>query len=418
MKRTIIILTLALTAASCGGRRGAKGSGDGADSLAATGITYPFTIDVSQEYPMEPVSFQEVFGEMEYVALETTPDCLIGDYPGLRKPFVTDSDIIICSGRTIFRFGRDGKFLNNIGSEGRGPGEFLAPGEICVNDTTKEVFVYDILGKCILVYGYDGHHKRTLRTSNKTIIGDMAVMTDSTLLIANKTGDSDNKELVIYPFQLISTRDGSVVRTLLPPYDDPKAEIVSDRAPAREVDPTKGFHTMMMVIANMLPGGGMSVEIVENSLLYVTPSGVSMTAFVADTVYSTSAQGVLSPKWIKSPSPMGLDLNQRRYSTLTLDGDRYAMFFAYGNERGMGYKVDKTTGTVTRAYVYDANVDHLSTRDNRQINPYGIHTGRFAMAYQPLKLLDWMEQGKLTGELATLAATLKETDNPVLLIQK
>jgi hypothetical protein len=40
------------------------------------------------------------------------------------------------------------------------------------------------------------------------------------------------------------------------------------------------------------------------------------------------------------------------------------------------------------------------------------------MPYQPFRLLGWLEEGKLSGELATLAATLKEDDNPVLLISK
>jgi hypothetical protein len=40
------------------------------------------------------------------------------------------------------------------------------------------------------------------------------------------------------------------------------------------------------------------------------------------------------------------------------------------------------------------------------------------MPYQPLHLLGWLEEGKLSDPLAALAATLKETDNPVLMIQK
>ncbi len=48
------------------------------------------------------------------------------DLPGLQSPVVTDNDIFIVSGLNIFRFGRDGKFRNRIGHNGRGPGEFLS----------------------------------------------------------------------------------------------------------------------------------------------------------------------------------------------------------------------------------------------------------------------------------------------------
>jgi hypothetical protein len=120
---------------------------------------------------------------------------------------------------------------------------------------------------------------------------------------------------------------------------------------------------------------------------------------------------------------MGLDLARRRYSTLALESDRYAFFMAIGTDSGSGgniagYKVDKTTGGITQTYLYDANLDHERTRDNRIVSPRGVAKGRFAVPYQPFQLLQWLEEDKLSGELATLAATLKDTDNPVLLISK
>ncbi len=362
---------------------------------------------------------------MEYVALETRPECLIADLPGLQNPVVTDSDIFICSGLNIFRFGRDGKFLNRIGHGGRGPGEFLSATQMCVNATTEEVFVYDILSKGILVYNYDGRHKRTLRTSNNTIINDMAAINDSILLIANKSNDH-TKDFAIYPFQLISSRDASVECSLLPPYKEPNAMvIIADpqgyidevRSGAGAVNDTEGFKGgggMMMILMD-----GSPVQINDSNNIYNTGNGVMLTNYVADTVYVVSAAGELTPRWVKAPSPMELSIEKRRYSSLRLENGRYAFFYATAGVTGnMGYKVDKSTGDVTRTYLYDANIDHERTAMNRIISPTGVSTGRFAMPYQPLRLLHWLEKGKLTGELATLAATLKETANPVLMISK
>jgi hypothetical protein len=118
----LFLLIVLMSATSCLGRRSGS-AGGGTDSPAATEIAYPFTVDVSKEYPMEPISLQEVFGEMVYVALETKPECLIDERPGLQRPVVTDNDIFILSGNNpIFHFARDGKFLNRIGNPGRGPG--------------------------------------------------------------------------------------------------------------------------------------------------------------------------------------------------------------------------------------------------------------------------------------------------------
>ncbi len=138
----------------------------------------------------------------------------------------------------------------------------------------------------------------------------------------------------------------------------------------------------------------------------------------ADTVYVVSAAGELASRWVKTPSAVEMSIDARRYSGLRLETDHYAFFAATtGITDNMGYKIDKTTGAVTRTYLYDANLDHVSTRNNRIITP-PVNTGRLAMPYQPLHLIKWLEEGKLSGELATLAATLKEDDNPVLLISK
>jgi hypothetical protein len=421
----LIALVIALTlTASCKGRR--SGAAGGEDSLASTKITYPFTIDVSKEYPMEPISLQEVFGEMEYVALETKPECLIADLPGLQSPVVTDNDSFILSGHNpIVHFARNGTFIKRIGNQGRGPGEFLAAGGLWVNDRTEEIFLYDIYGKGLLVYGYDGKYKRTLKTSGNTIIDDMVAITDSTLLISNRSNDS-RTGLAIDPFQLISSRDGHTVKSLMPPFDEPDAFVAAvdveailngSNEPTKPADQTAGFKGGGVMMMTLSPEK--TTQIFDINNIYVTAAGVELTHFVADTVYLVSEAGGLTPRWVKAPTPMEIDLAHRRYSGMRLETERYAFFAATAGRSGnMGYKVDKTTGGITQTYLYDANLDHERTRDNRIISPGGVATGRFAMAYQPFQLLGWLEEGKLSGELATLAATLKETDNPVLLISK
>jgi hypothetical protein len=423
----LIAFLIALTlGTSCKGRR--SGAGGGADSLASTEITYPFTIDVSEEYPMEPISLQEVFGEMEYVALETSPECLIDDLPGLHSPVVTDNDIFILSGHNpIFHFARDGKFIKRIGSQGRGPGEFLAAGGIWVNDRTKEIFLYDIYGKGLLVYGYDGKHKRTLRTNSNSSVDDLVALTDSTLLVAY---GHDPERKSVDAFQLISSRNGQVVKTVLPACENPQALVQTDIKPPQrgmvsywaipetDNDPAKWYK-------GVAGGVGLSLRydqsygiLSEEHNVYVTAAGVELTSLVADTVYMVSATGDLTPRWIKTPSPMKVDVPGRRYSKLGLETERYAFFSAVGAGETSGYVVDKSNGAVSRAYLYDANVDHLQTHFNRIIFPTAVSKGRLAMPYQPLHLLQWLEEGKLSGELATLTSTLKETDNPVLLISK
>ena len=423
----LFCLVAAMVAATaCGGRNSRTQSQNDNASLSGEAyaeMQYPIEIDVSKDYPMEPMSLQEVFGGMEYVALETTPECLI---EGIENPAVTDNDIFVLTRRkSLFRFGRDGKFLNQIGREGRGPGEYLSATSFCVNNRTREVFIYDVLGKNMLVYDFDGRHKRTLPMPRSTIIEDMVAITDSTLLVSNSTSDG-TKAFVIYPFQLISSLDGSVVKTLMPPHKEPNAHTPTDipqpasgisyRTGFVERDPSKAYRAGGVTIS-LLKGDQYGV-LEEGNSIYVTDDGVMITEFVSDTVYVVSGAGELTPRWVKTPSPMNMDVPRRRYSKLDFDTERYAFFAAAGGGDPAEYKVDKSNGTITRTYLYDANMEHVDFPFNKLIFLRGINTGHLAMSYQALSLKHLLEAGKLSGELATIASTIKEEDNPVLMLVK
>ncbi len=418
----LLVATVAVVA--CGGRS-SKNQTDtpSSEDDAYAKIEYPIEIDVSKDYPMEPIRLQEVFGEMEYVALETTPECLIA---GIENPTVTDNDIFVLTRRkALFRFGRDGKFLNQIGREGRGPKEYLSATRFCVNDRTGEVFIYDVLGKNMLVYDFDGRHKRTLAMPRSTIIADMVAITDSTLLVSNYDSDP-TKGHVIYPLQLISGLDGSVVKTLMPPHKEPNAHTPTDipqpasgisyRTGFTERDPSKAYRAGGVTVS--LTKGDQHGVFEEGNSIYVTDEGVMITEFVSDTVYVVSGAGGLTPRWVKTPSPMNMDVPRRRYSKLDFETERYAFFAVAGGGDPAGYKMDKSNGTITRTYLYDANMEHVDFPFNKLIFLRGINTGRFAQSYQALSLKNLLEAGKLSGELATIASTIKEDDNPVIMLAK
>ena len=71
--------------------------------------------------------------EIHWICLESAKDVLIGGAPELR---VTDSNLFVVDQRgskKVFRFDRSGKFLNTIGSVGRGPGEYVDIEDVVVS---------------------------------------------------------------------------------------------------------------------------------------------------------------------------------------------------------------------------------------------------------------------------------------------
>ena len=81
-----------------------------------------------------------------------TPDSIVIGYISTAKQF-QDKLYIIASGK-VFAFDKDGKFLNAIGTEGRGPQEYVYPSFIFLRDNS--VWVVDDSQKKILQYSSQG----------------------------------------------------------------------------------------------------------------------------------------------------------------------------------------------------------------------------------------------------------------------
>ena len=89
-------------------------------------VTTTRTIDLDQarEHP-ENLTTDAIARSFEYVALETTDDCLVS---GWAAPYVFAKHIVMESPLDApMLFDRQGKFLTRIGHRGHGPGEFTEP---------------------------------------------------------------------------------------------------------------------------------------------------------------------------------------------------------------------------------------------------------------------------------------------------
>lgn len=114
MKNSIIILIL-LTAASCTDNRTAKNTGQDLD------YNRFFVIDFEKSAGnRQTISLARIASNVEYIKLETAKDCMIRPVVNY---FFTDSMILVKNFDHILKFSPDGKFLQRIGTSGRGPGE-------------------------------------------------------------------------------------------------------------------------------------------------------------------------------------------------------------------------------------------------------------------------------------------------------
>ena len=119
------------------------------------------TIPLKDALSLIECKVSEYASSIEYIPLETTEDCLIGDDFSL---IVASQDIFVheFSDQKIYRFDRNGKYLNPIGKKGQGPGEYICPYSIYVDEASRECFSLDTFSGNIYVYEYDGTFKRKI----------------------------------------------------------------------------------------------------------------------------------------------------------------------------------------------------------------------------------------------------------------
>lgn len=126
-------------------------------------------------YPLSTVA-----ESLEYLPLSTSPDCLLGEY--IKRIVVTTDRIFIFEfGKGVYRFSKNGNFINKIGRIGKGPGECLKPVDM-VLDTIKHHVIFLDHDKLVR-YDYKGNHIQTLTLKVKS--NSMIHINENILLLNN-----------------------------------------------------------------------------------------------------------------------------------------------------------------------------------------------------------------------------------------
>jgi len=95
-----------------------------------------------------------VVKSLEYVPLETTDENILGDY--LKRIYITSKEIFVFDfALGVYRFTRDGKFINKIGRIGRGPEECIKPIDMILDSINKFVVLLD--HDKLVKYDYSGN---------------------------------------------------------------------------------------------------------------------------------------------------------------------------------------------------------------------------------------------------------------------
>ena len=391
MKNLYLILGIAALTAACGPKEG--------------GGEIP-VLDVTKSYPAKDLILQDI-ADVEYIPLETREGFLVDNV----RPNYLDDEIMITSNQTgdIMIFDRKtGKGLRSFNRHGRGPGEYPFPyisniavdreaGEMFVTmsviyENNYQIYVYDLEGKPLrtidvpmstgLLHNYDAEHL---------------------FFIIN---DISKPEML----NLASKTDGAVTPL-----------------PVR----LEGRDNMTVTQRE----GNATMSISRGSRIEKTRGGYVISEPGIDTMWRfDKATSELTPVMTRIPSfasmeyPIGVFFFAEGDDWLIVDTFERRYDFDSGNGfDGMRLICDKRTGEFSEVKIH--NSDYAPDADVTEL-PYFLNPkdltgttesaalpdGTLAVGIQPFKLIDLHDEGKLTGRLAEIAATLKEDDNPVMMI--
>jgi hypothetical protein len=141
----------------------------------------------------------QIASNIEYIKLETNDDCIIGN----GKYFFTDSLIFVSNRDHILKFSPDGRFLQKIGSPGRGPGEIDFIRIMSIVPDKRLIVVQKNSEDKLLYFSFDGTLVKTL---NIPMIYNVKVMNDGKF-IAYDVGSAGSEK---YTFRLTNENGDTI----------------------------------------------------------------------------------------------------------------------------------------------------------------------------------------------------------------
>lgn len=135
---------------------------------------------INKDHPIE-LDIYDIVDSISYIPLETSEKCLLGELLRTKR----DGDFyFVEDAKGLFVFGKDGRFLNEIGHKGNAPGEYLYMDNFYLDRKNKQVCIINNVQKRILRYAYDGTYASVSYLEDKDANIESAMLCDGGELLA------------------------------------------------------------------------------------------------------------------------------------------------------------------------------------------------------------------------------------------
>lgn len=357
------------------------------------------TLDVTKDYPEKKIVLQDL-ADVKYIPLETKKNALLPNSAGCLG-YVSDSLIVArTSDNEIVLFNGDGSVRSSFRHVGQGSKEYQYIIGMAVDPKAQEIFIVDYLLKYRMqVYSFTGQYKRTLPIPYKMILNSLQDFSADCLLACDmdvNQGISNRAK----PYMLLSKKTGEIVKEL----DIHFTKRMSNRM-------SKPFGENQTISAAL---GYNPIVRCEDSYVIGDLS--------ADTIYTYTPQGVLSPMLVRTPPVLSMETPK----VLLPDYRAGSYFFFYLVD--FEFDFETRTGFPDKYMVYDyaAGKTYVCKLVNRDCEEQEIQLGDGGVTNKAWNtacytipssmLIEQSEAGKVHGLLKEIAAGRTDDDNPVLAI--
>lgn len=306
------------------------------------------TLDVTKDYPEKKIVLQDL-ADVKYIPLETKKNALLPNSAGCLG-YVSDSLIVArTSDNEIVLFNGDGSVRSSFRHVGQGSKEYQYIIGMAVDPKAQEIFIVDYLLKYRMqVYSFTGQYKRTLPIPYKMILNSLQDFSADCLLACDmdvNQGISNRAK----PYMLLSKKTGEIVKEL----DIHFTKRMSNRM-------SKPFGENQTISAAL---GYDPIVRCEDSYVIGDLS--------ADTIYTYTPQGVLSPMLVRTPPVLSMETPK----VLLPDYRAGSYFFFYLVD--FEFDFETRTGFPDKYMVYDyaAGKTYVCKLVNRDCEEQEIQLG-------------------------------------------
>lgn len=357
------------------------------------------TLDITKDYPEKKIVLQDL-ADVKYIPLETKKNALLTNSTAMLG-YVSDSLIVAFTlEKEIVLFNGDGSVRSSFSHAGQGSKEYQNIIGMAVDPKAQEIFIVDYLLRYRMqVYSFTGQYKRTLPIPYKMILNSLQDFSADCLLACDmdvNQGISNRAK----PYMLLSKKTGEIVKEL----DIHFTKRMSNRM-------SKPFGENQTISAAL---GYDPIVRCEDSYVIGDLS--------ADTIYTYTPQGVLSPMLVRTPPVLSMETPK----VLLPDYRAGSYFFFYLVD--FEFDFETRTGFPDKYMVYDyaAGKTYVCKLVNRDCEEQEIQLGDGGVTNRAWNtacytipssvLIEQSEAGKVHGLLKEIAAGRTDDDNPVLVI--